>query len=150
LATPLFTQARLVEMVAGRLLDAGSAEAARGWSAERAASVQQDLSDAIALLPQLCTGIDVNLRFHDVRGFEYTRETVSRCRDRAASTSAKANLAAAEPSAWHLAVEGGAHPEQRTVCCQSRTSSQQWTIECCHHRATFYTSCPPCRRSLTC
>jgi hypothetical protein len=63
-------------MVAGRLLDASSLEGRPGVSAEAAASMQQDLADAISLLPQLCTGIDVNLRFHDIRGFEYTRETV--------------------------------------------------------------------------
>lgn len=34
-------------------------------------------SDAIALLPKLTTGIDVNVRFHSItEGFEYTPETV--------------------------------------------------------------------------
>ena len=37
-------------------------------------------SDAIALLPKLTTGIDVNVRFHSItEGFEYTPETVRAC-----------------------------------------------------------------------
>jgi ubiquitin carboxyl-terminal hydrolase MINDY-1/2 len=32
------------------------------------------LSDALALLPSLSAGLDVNVRFGDVEGFEYTRE----------------------------------------------------------------------------
>lgn len=42
------------------------------------ASLAHNLADAIALLPKLTTGIDVNLRFHDIAGVEYTQETVRR------------------------------------------------------------------------
>ncbi|EFN59098.1 hypothetical protein CHLNCDRAFT_137880 [Chlorella variabilis] len=68
------SQGRLVEMVAGLLLDANSLEGGAGVSEEHAASLQQNLADVIGLLPQLCTGIDVNPRFTDTRGFEFTRE----------------------------------------------------------------------------
>lgn len=74
----LCPQARLVEMVAGHLLDSNQVEGARGaaLSEEQRASLAHTLAEAISLLPQLCTGIDVNVRLHDVAGFEYTRETV--------------------------------------------------------------------------
>lgn len=71
-------------MVAERLLDSNAASLERGSSGpggglseEQRASLAHNLSDAIGLLPKLCTGIDVNLRFHDIAGFEYTQETVS-------------------------------------------------------------------------
>jgi hypothetical protein len=63
-------------MVAGRLLDVNSLDGKPGVSEEHVASLQQHLAEAIGLLPQLCTGVDVNPRLHDIRGFEYTRETV--------------------------------------------------------------------------
>ncbi|KAL4859491.1 Ubiquitin carboxyl-terminal hydrolase MINDY-1 [Chlorella vulgaris] len=69
------SQARLVEMVAGRLLDVNSLDGKPGVSEDHVASLQQHLAEAIGLLPQLCTGVDVNPRLHDIRGFEYTRET---------------------------------------------------------------------------
>ncbi|KAI7841603.1 hypothetical protein COHA_004773 [Chlorella ohadii] len=71
------SQARLVEMVAGYLLDANNLDGGRGaaLSEEQRASLAHNLSDAIALLPKLTTGIDVNVRFHDIAGFEYTPET---------------------------------------------------------------------------
>ncbi|PRW58319.1 FAM63A-like isoform X2 [Chlorella sorokiniana] len=71
------SQSRLVEMVAGYLLDANSLEGERNTalSEEQRASLAHNLSDAIALLPKLTTGIDVNVRFHDIAGFEYTPET---------------------------------------------------------------------------
>ncbi|KAL4430888.1 hypothetical protein ABPG75_006144 [Micractinium tetrahymenae] len=75
-------QDRLVAMVAERLLDSnaaslegGSGGPGGGLSEEQRASLAHNLSDAIGLLPKLCTGIDVNLRFHDISGFEYTQET---------------------------------------------------------------------------
>jgi hypothetical protein len=72
------SQGRLVQMLAGLLLDSNNLEGQRqqALSAEQAASLQHNLSGAIALLPKLTTGIDVNLRFHDTAGFEYTEETV--------------------------------------------------------------------------
>lgn len=42
-------------------------------SEDYCANLAHNVSDAIALLPKLTTGIDVNLRFHDIRGFEVCR-----------------------------------------------------------------------------
>lgn len=58
-----------MQLVAGYLLDANSLEG-KDVSEEHKLNLQHNLSDAIALLPKLTTGIDVNLRFHDIRGFE--------------------------------------------------------------------------------
>ncbi len=58
-----------MQLVAGYLLDANSLEG-RDMSEEYRANLQHSVTDALALLPKLTTGIDVNLRFHDVRGFE--------------------------------------------------------------------------------
>jgi MINDY deubiquitinase len=38
------------------------------------ANLTRNLADAVTLLPKLATGIDVNVRFHDIRGFEFTDE----------------------------------------------------------------------------
>ena len=38
------------------------------------ANLQHNLADAISLLPRLATGIDVNLRFNDIQGMEFTGE----------------------------------------------------------------------------
>lgn len=43
---------------------------------EYRANTQQNVADAIAQLPKLATGIDVNVSFCDIRGFEFTQETV--------------------------------------------------------------------------
>eukprot|EP00887_Chlorella_sp_A99_P005413 scaffold1.g5413.t1 len=67
------SQDRLVALVAEIMLDSASTDRA-GLSAEYKANMQQHLADAIALLPKLTTGIDVNVRFHDIQGFEYTNE----------------------------------------------------------------------------
>ena len=40
------------------------------------ANTQQNIADAIAQLPKLATGIDVNVGFTSVRAFEFTQETV--------------------------------------------------------------------------
>ncbi|XP_072304454.1 ubiquitin carboxyl-terminal hydrolase MINDY-1 [Eucyclogobius newberryi] len=37
---------------------------------------QQNMSDAMAVLPKLCTGLDVNVRFTGVSDFEYTPECI--------------------------------------------------------------------------
>lgn len=44
-------------------------------SDELDANVQHNLSDAIAILPKLTTGIDVNVRFDHIRSLEYTSHT---------------------------------------------------------------------------
>ena len=60
--------------MAGHLLDANSEERLAATSLEYRANVSQSLGDAVALLPKLATGVDVNVRFHDVHAFEYTDE----------------------------------------------------------------------------
>ena len=67
-------QERLISLVAGHLLDANSEERLAATSPEYRANVSQSLGDAIALLPKLATGVDVNVRFHNVHAFEYTDE----------------------------------------------------------------------------
>lgn len=41
---------------------------------EYKANLRRNVSDAIAILGKLTTGIDVNVRFHDIKGFEFTDE----------------------------------------------------------------------------
>ncbi|KAK9820975.1 hypothetical protein WJX81_005721 [Elliptochloris bilobata] len=69
---PDVTQERLISLVAGHLLDANSEERLAATSPEYTANVRQSISDVIALLPKLATGVDVNVRFHNVHAFEYT------------------------------------------------------------------------------
>ncbi len=51
---------------------AGSGVAAAREQGYPWAQVRQSIADVIALLPKLATGVDVNVRFHDVHAFEYT------------------------------------------------------------------------------
>lgn len=41
---------------------------------EYKANLRKNVADAIGILSKLTTGIDVNVRFHDVKGFEFTDE----------------------------------------------------------------------------
>lgn len=63
-------QERLVQLVAGYLLDYNSLAGRQDVSEEYKLNLQHNVQDAISLLPKLTTGIDVNIRFHDIRGFE--------------------------------------------------------------------------------
>lgn len=56
-----------MELLAEYFLDASSPE---GRSAEEQAALQQQMADGMHLLPQLITGIDVNVRFNSIDGFE--------------------------------------------------------------------------------
>ena len=58
-----------MQLVAGYLLDSNSLDG-KETSEEYRANLQHNLTEALALLPKLTTGIDVNVRFHDIRGFE--------------------------------------------------------------------------------
>lgn len=60
--------------MAEHLLDVNFSRS-QGSSDEYRANLQHNLSDAIALLPKLTTGIDVNVRFDHPRSFEFTHET---------------------------------------------------------------------------
>lgn len=101
-------------MVAERLLDSNTASlegSSGGLSEEQRASLAHNLSDVIGLLPKLCTGIDVNLRFHDIAGFEYTQETVSMRR-----WGPAASALPAPPGGW----AGGALPGKSSGCLAGR------------------------------
>lgn len=63
-----------MSLVAGYLLDANNEERLASYGEEYKANLQQNIADAIALLPKLATGLDVNIRFQDIRGFEFTQD----------------------------------------------------------------------------
>ena len=65
---PRVAQSELLTLVAAALLEAGDQG---GADANKA----QIVSDALALLPKLATGVDVNVRFSAVDAFEYTADT---------------------------------------------------------------------------
>ena len=68
-------QNRLVSLVAGHLLDANDEQkVGKGLPEEYKANLRKNVADAIGILSKLTTGIDVNVRFHDVKGFEFTDE----------------------------------------------------------------------------
>lgn len=68
-------QDRLVSLVAGYLLDANDEQKlGKGLPEEYKANLRKNVADAIGFLSKLTTGIDVNVRFHDVKGFEFTDE----------------------------------------------------------------------------
>jgi hypothetical protein len=68
-------QSRAVQILAEHLLDTNFSRSEGGSSDEFKANLQHNLSDAIALLPKLCSGLDVNVRFDGVRSIEFTGET---------------------------------------------------------------------------
>jgi hypothetical protein len=72
----LSLQVKLVEAVADWLIDANSQDriGSRAKDPEYMASLERNIHDAMQLLPKLCTGVDVNVQFHDIKGFEFTDE----------------------------------------------------------------------------
>ena len=60
-------QERLLSLIAGHLLDANSKQ---GISEEQQDNMTRIIADTVELLPKLSTGIDVNVMFTNVRGFE--------------------------------------------------------------------------------
>lgn len=66
------SDSRLMSLVAERLLDTNLNVS--GKDAAYVSNQQQNISDAIALLPKLATGIDVNVRFKSIVDFEFTSE----------------------------------------------------------------------------
>eukprot|EP00241_Pyramimonas_parkeae_P003724 CAMPEP_0114228484 /NCGR_PEP_ID=MMETSP0058-20121206/2372_1 /TAXON_ID=36894 /ORGANISM="Pyramimonas parkeae, CCMP726" /LENGTH=667 /DNA_ID=CAMNT_0001339443 /DNA_START=409 /DNA_END=2413 /DNA_ORIENTATION=+ len=63
----------LLSMVASRLIDSNANLDAKGE--EYARNTQQNIQDAINMLPKLAHGLDVNVRFRDIQDFEYTQES---------------------------------------------------------------------------
>lgn len=69
------SQNRLVSLIAGHLLDTNDEQkVGKGLPEEYKVNLRKNVADAISILPKLTTGVDVNVRFHDVKGFEFTDE----------------------------------------------------------------------------
>ncbi|KAF5734456.1 hypothetical protein HS088_TW16G00905 [Tripterygium wilfordii] len=66
------SQEKLLSLVAERLIDSNSD--VHNKDAGYVENQQQNIADAIDLLPRLATGIDVNIKFRKVDDFEFTRE----------------------------------------------------------------------------
>ncbi|XP_044477030.1 ubiquitin carboxyl-terminal hydrolase MINDY-1 isoform X2 [Mangifera indica] len=66
------SQEKLLALVANRLLESNSNVNTK--DAGYVENQQQNISDAIDLLPRLATGIDVNIKFRRIDDFEFTRE----------------------------------------------------------------------------
>ena len=67
-------QDRLIATVADFLVENNQGERLAKATEEYRANLLQNVQDGIGLLPKLCTGVDVNVRFDSIRGFEYTEE----------------------------------------------------------------------------
>lgn len=66
------SQEKLLSLVAERLIDSNSN--INNKDAGYVENQQQNIADAIDLLPRLATGIDVNIKFRRIDDFEFTRE----------------------------------------------------------------------------
>ncbi|XP_056174346.1 uncharacterized protein LOC115693322 [Syzygium oleosum] len=66
------SQEKLLSLVAERLIDSNSN--INNKDAGYFENQQQNIADAIDLLPRLATGIDVNIKFRRIDDFEFTRE----------------------------------------------------------------------------
>ncbi|KAL9231055.1 hypothetical protein vseg_006323 [Gypsophila vaccaria] len=66
------SQEKLLSLVAEKLIDSNSN--VDNKDAEYVENQQQNIADAIDLLPELTTGIDVNTKFRRIDDFEFTRE----------------------------------------------------------------------------
>ncbi|KAH9721649.1 MINDY DUB domain-containing protein [Citrus sinensis] len=64
------SQEKLLSLVAERLIDSNSNNKDAGYVENQ----QQNIADAIDLLPRLATGIDVNIKFRRIDDFEFTPE----------------------------------------------------------------------------
>lgn len=67
-------QERLIALVADFLIESNALQGSSSAVPEYKANLERNLADAIALLPKLSTGIDVNVRFDGIRSFEFTDE----------------------------------------------------------------------------
>ena len=69
------SQSKVVQILAEYLLDKNQAlEDSPSTSDSTKANLQYNLADAISLLPRLTTGVDINVRFNDIRGIEFTAD----------------------------------------------------------------------------
>jgi len=68
-APPLISHAELTNLVTAAIVDRG------GRAGAGDANQEQAVADALAVMPRLGTGLDVNVRFTSVRSFEFTADT---------------------------------------------------------------------------
>ena len=69
-------QDRAVQILAEYLLDINASRQSQSDATdEYRANLEANVSDAIATLPKLTTGVDINVRFNGVRNVEFTQET---------------------------------------------------------------------------
>lgn len=61
--------------MAGHLLDCNDEQRLARMDSDTRANLRQNIADAITQVPKLATGLDVNVRFQDIRGFEFTQDT---------------------------------------------------------------------------
>ncbi|XP_024401100.1 uncharacterized protein [Physcomitrium patens] len=66
------SSSKLLSLIAERLIDTNILNGTKSVDYER--NLQQNIADAMQLLPRLRTGIDVNLRFRHIHDFEFTPE----------------------------------------------------------------------------
>lgn len=67
---PEVSQERLMALIAGFLLDSNNPDRLGTSNAEVQANLQKNVGDAVEMLPKLTTGLDVNILYHDIKGFE--------------------------------------------------------------------------------
>lgn len=67
---PEVSQERLLALIAGFLLDSNNPERLGSSDADLQANLQKNMGDAVEMLPKLTTGLDVNIFFHNIMGFE--------------------------------------------------------------------------------
>ncbi|KAJ0104694.1 hypothetical protein Patl1_18651 [Pistacia atlantica] len=68
------SQEKLLALVADRLIESNSNVNMQNKDAGYVENQEQNIADAIDLLPRLATGIDVNIKFRRIDDFEFTRE----------------------------------------------------------------------------
>lgn len=69
------SQSKVLQMLAEYLLDKNQAlEDSMSTNDTVKANLQYNLADSISMLPRLTTGVDVNVRFNDIRGIEFTAD----------------------------------------------------------------------------
>lgn len=66
---------RLISAIAERIIDSNTTTAAPSYAASSyEQNLRQNVSDCLEVLGKLATGIDVNVRFNSIHGFEPTKE----------------------------------------------------------------------------
>jgi hypothetical protein len=114
--------------VAGHLLDSNGEDRMAGLDNDYRANLQQNIADAIGQLPKLATGVDVNVRFHDIRGFEFTQ-------DSAIFDLLDVRLL----HGWLVDPQAGLRLETKVLCTSSSNNKSRSIVasRCSHSNAKF-------------